>query len=402
MRLPWGLFLLALGLALASCAVPRGLVPVEKPQELVFHDDGTDAGLDQAIDQSLAYYRRVPGTTRYPFAGETYAPAELAASLELFRALRRSAPDPRTLGALLARNFRVYESVAEEGDNLFTGYFEPIIPGSETPTAELSMPLYARPANMVEVRLDQFGSDLPPRTLVGRVENGQLVPYYTREQIQTGNALEGKATPLAYVNPVDLFFLQIQGSGAVRFPDGREVKVGYVASNGHPYRSIGAELLRRNELSREEISLQSIRRYLAEHPEEEQALLNTNPSYIFFQVQPQGPLGVLNVPLTPGRSLALDRRLFPPGVLAYVVTEVPVPFEPGVTRPFSRFMLVQDTGGAIRGQGRGDLFWGQGPDAEWIAGHEKMPGRLFLLLAKKEQLAAGVPAPSGPPSAGTP
>jgi membrane-bound lytic murein transglycosylase A len=282
----------------------------------------------------------------------------------------------------------VFESVAESGDNLFTGYYEPRIPGSPTPTPELAAPLYARPGDLVEAALEDFGKDLPRRKLVGRVQDGRLVPYYSREEIQQGGVLQGRAEPLAYVNAVDLFFLQIQGSGQVVLPDGRILAVGYEASNGQPYRALGAELIRRNLMARDEVTLFSLRRYLAEHKELATMLLNTNPSYVFFRKleDGRGPVGNLSVPLTPGRSLAIDRSLLPAGALAYVMTTVPVPDQPGQVRELRRFMLIQDTGGAIRGHGRGDLFWGEGAEAEWIAGHSKQPGRLFILVARKDAL----------------
>jgi membrane-bound lytic murein transglycosylase A len=151
---------------------------------------------------------------------------------------------------------------------------------------------------------------------------------------------------------------------------------------------VGAELIRRNALTREEVTLQSIRAWLSEHPEEARPLLYTNPSYIFFRVLDEGPLGNIQVPLTEGRSLAVDEHLFPKGGLAYVETELPDPADPSRSVPLRRFFLIQDTGGAIRGHGRADLFWGRGGQAEWKAGHLKHPGRLFILVARKEALAA--------------
>jgi membrane-bound lytic murein transglycosylase A len=357
------------------------------PAQPDWRDDSTSDSLAQAVTQSLNYYRTIPPDTPFPIGGVTYTAAEMAASLELFLALRMSTPDPDAFAALLRQKFAVYESSAENGDNLFTGYYQPRIRGSLTPTAELSAPLYARPGDLVELALEDFGKDLPKRKVVGRVQDGRLVPYYSREQIQQGG-LQGRAEPIAYVNEVDLFFLQIQGSGLVVLPDGRILAVGYEASNGQPYRSLGAELIRRNLMAREEVNLVSLRRYLAEHKELTSVLLNTNPSYVFFRKlgDERGPLGSVNVPLTPGRSLAADRGLLPAGALAYVMTTVPVPNEPGQLRDVRRFMLIQDTGGAIRGHGRGDLFWGEGADAEWMAGHAKQPGRLFLLVARKDAL----------------
>ncbi len=378
----------ALGLLLAACAAPRGLVVLERPPALEWSDDGSALQLSRAIAQSSAYYRRLPPGTTFRYGGEVYTPAEMAASLELFRNEYLAAPDAATLGRRLAERFLIFDSVRDGGENLFTGYYVPELEASETPTATLDTPLYSLPSDIVKVRLDRFGDSLPAVTLMGRVVDGELVPYFTRREIQSGKVLEQRAEPIAYVNAIDLSILQIQGSGELRFPAGRRIKVGYAASNGHPYRSIGALLVRKEAIPLEDVSLQSIRAWLQAHPEQQQRVLYSNPSYVFFQVRDGGPLGNLRVELTPGRTLAADQRLVPAGSLAYVVTQVPVPGAPEQVRPVQRFMLVQDTGGAIRGHGRADLFWGAGPDAEWIAGHQRSNGRLLLLVARKAYLPA--------------
>ena len=394
-RIPWARrgrnrlgALLAAVLLLASCAGPRGLVPVADPGREHWPDDASRESLEAALEQSLRYYERLPATAAFTYGSEVYTAPQMAASLELFRRTLAEAPSPEAFEAALAERFLVFESVALQGENLFTGYFEPVIEGSLTPTDHLATPIYGRPADLVEIPLTAFGRDLPNVKLYGRIEGRRVVPYYSRQEIQEGQALAGTMQPIAYVNEVDLFFLQIQGSGLVSLPDGEAIRVNYEASNGQPYRSIGAHLIRSEILSREEVSLQTIRRYLSENPDQVRPLLFSNPSYIFFRLVDEGPLGNIEVPLTPGRSLALDHRLFPKGGLAYVRTDVPVPGDPAATRPLARFMLVQDTGGAIRGHGRADLFWGRGADARWIAGHLKHGGRLFLLVARKEHLPA--------------
>lgn len=374
---------------LASCAAPRGLVRFDSPSDLSWVDDGSLLQLNRAIDHSTSYYRRLSPQEQFHYGELSYSPEEMIASLELFRTELYAARSPEAFAARLAERFHVFESIRQEGDNLFTGYYEPELPASEAPRAGLDTPLYALPNDIVKVRLELFGTRLPNRTLMGRVVDGELVPYFSRAEIQAGAALEDKAQPIAYVNEIDLFFLQVQGSGVLRFADGRRIKVGYVASNGHPYRSIGAVMVRKDLLALEEVSLQSIRAYLALHPERARGILFANPSYVFFRIRQSGPLGSLGVPLTPGRSLAADRRLLPRGGLVYVLTQAPVPFDTKLSRDLRRFMLVQDTGGAIRGHGRGDLFWGAGPRAEWTAGHQRHPGRLLLLVAKKEYLRPG-------------
>jgi membrane-bound lytic murein transglycosylase A len=376
----------------ASCTTPRGWLNVQKPDALAWSDDGETDSLVAALDQSRVYFQRVPPATPYRYGDQVYTAAELSRSHLLFGKLLQANLAPEAFSAALARQFNVYESVSESSDNLFTGYYEPVIPGSETPGGSLTTPLYARPADLVEIQLDRFDKNLPARKLMGRVDKGTVVPYYSRGDIQLRDAVKGVARPIVYVDEVDLFFLQIQGSGRVQLPDGRILRVGYDGSNGHPYRSLGAEMIRRELLQREEVTLQSIRGYLAGHPEAVKTLLNTNPSYVFFRELDgtAGPLGNLGVPLTPGRSLAADQRLVPAGAIAYVLTDVPVLDDPKATQPLRRFMLVQDIGGAIRGHGRGDLFWGLGPLAEWRAGHSKQSGRLLVLVAKKEFLAPGV------------
>ena len=386
--------LLAATLA-ASCSVPRGWVPVSGSISLPFRDDGTRDSLLTAISQSRAYYRGLPAQYTISFGELAYTPQQMVRSLDLFESLVNTVDDPEAFRREFERRFLVFESVAESGNNLFTGYYEPVIPGSETPSGNLTTPLYNRPADLVEIPLELFGKDMPPRRLVGRVESGRVVPYYSRREIDQKLPKAGAAKAIVYVNPVDLFFLQVQGSGRVEMPDGRTMRVGFDSTNGHPYRSLGAEMIRRDMLRQEDVTLHSIREYLAGNPSQVAALLNRNPSYVFFRER-QGddqPVGNLGVPLTPGRSLAADQRVVPPGSLAYVATTVPVVRDPANTQPLQRFMMVQDVGGAIRGHGRGDIFWGAGPAAEWRAGYARSPGRLFLIVARKEYVFDGGVAP---------
>lgn len=384
-RCYWVLLVLA-SLLFTACASPKGWVLLDELPDSTTLDDGNPQQLTQAIDQSINYYSRLPRGQVFTYGKLKYTVNEMVASMLLFRTLVLSAENQEDFLEEISDKFHVFESISENSENLFTGYYEPTIPGSRTPKGRLSTPLYKRPENLIELQLNDFYSDLPSRRIVGRVEGKRFVPYYTRKEITKNKALSKKAEPLAYVDQVDLFFLQIQGSGVVRFPDGEEIKVGYDDNNGHPYRSIGAELLRDEIIPREEISLQSIKRYLQENPKKVNALLFKNPSYTFFQVKPDGPLGNIQVPLTPGRSIALDHRRFPKGSLAYIITEVPMHDDDSATLPLRRFVLVQDTGGAIKGHGRADVFWGNGEEAEWAAGHQKHTGRLLLLVARKKYL----------------
>ncbi len=218
------------------------------------------------------------------------------------------------------------------------------------------------------------------------MDGREVMPYFTRKQIEVERRLEEKNLEIAYLkDPVDVAFLHIQGSGRLRLPDGKTISVGYHASNGRPYRSIGKYMLEKGFLTREMMSMQAIRKYLAEHPEIVEDVLNQNPSYVFFQRLDVGPLGNLNVPITPGRSLALDSMLFPKGALCFLSSQRPVVDPEGEIvgwSPFSRFVLNQDTGGAIKGAGRADLFWGDDSYAQVAAGHMKHEGDLYLLIKK--------------------
>lgn len=389
----------ALVMALSACTTPRGLVPVEAPEARTWQDDGAFEPLATAIERSIGYYERLPPDTVFHYGALRYSPREMIASLELFLRIWRTSADAAERNARIAASFEVFESIARDGDNLFTGYYEPIVRGSHMPAGPLDTPLLARPASMVEVDLSLFGDDLPRRRLVGRLEDGRLRPFYSRQEIHEHKAVDDIATPIAYVDKVDLFFLQIQGSGVVEFPDGERIKVNFNGSNGHPYRSIGAVLVQRDIMAREEVTMQSIRDYLARHPDAVLPVLYENPSYTFFRVVDEGPLGNISVPLTPERSIALDHRLFPKGGLAYVELNVPRADDPQATRPFRRFMVVQDTGGAIRGHGRADIFFGQGDAAETVAGRLRHPGRLWLLVAKKSVLHQSMADADDPPVA---
>jgi membrane-bound lytic murein transglycosylase A len=213
-----------------------------------------------------------------------------------------------------------------------------------------------------------------------------VLPYYSREQIEMEKVLEGQGLEIAWLkDPVDVTFLHIQGSGRLILPNGESISVGYQASNGRPYRSIGRYILDKGLMEREQMSMQGIRKYLSENPEIMNEVLNHNPSYIFFRILENGPLGNINIPITPERSLALDAKLFPKGALGFISCQRPIVNDQGeITEweKFSRFVLNQDTGGAIKGSGRADLFWGSGPYAEIAAGHLKHDGELYILIKK--------------------
>lgn len=366
------------------------LVPLAVSDYPRFGDDLAYEGLEQSIRQSLVYLNRVPADREFTFGPDTYTAAHLIRSLERFRSFIASKPSDEALQGFIRGHYRVYQSIGEPdtGKVLFTGYFEPLLDGSLTETPEYRYPIYGPPEDIAVVDLGQFSSKLEGERIIGRVEGKTFVPYYGRQEIDEEGALEDIADVLVWVNdPVELFFLHIQGSGKVLLPDGRTVNVHYHSKNGRPYRSIGTLLIQEEKISAKEMSMQRLVAYLNEHPEERSRVFNYNPSYIFFSLEEEGPKGALSVVLTPGRSMAVDRTVFPLSALSFIQAQKPVVKTNGEIdfwQDFSRFILNQDTGGAIKGPGRGDIFWGNGDYAEIAAGHLKHRGTIYVLVLKPE------------------
>ena len=263
---------------------------------------------------------------------------------------------------------------------LFTGYYEPQLRGSLVADERYTVPLYRRPPDLVTAKLGAFHPELSGRRITGRVREGRLVPYPSRAEID-GGALANRDLELVWVDdPVAAFFLHIQGSGRVELSDGTLIRVGYGGQNGHAYVAIGRELVERGALTQESVSLQSIRAWLRAHPAEAAALMAANPSYVFFRrLEGEGPVGAEGTVLSAGRSLAVDRRYLPLGVPLWLDAMAPTTGS-GPDRPLRRVVIAQDTGGAIRGPVRGDVFWGHGAEAEAVAGHMKHEGRYYILL----------------------
>jgi membrane-bound lytic murein transglycosylase A len=288
--------------------------------------------------------------------------------------------------AAIERLFQPWSVSGDSGEQgLFTGYYEPELSGSLTRSPKFTIPLYRRPTDMVEADLGQFSSDLSGRKLTGKVENGRFIPYDDRAAI-VSKGLSGRADVLVWAaDPVAAFFLQIQGSGRVDLygadgrPTGQTLRVGYEGQNGRTYVAIGKVLLERGELARDGVSMQSIRDWLKAHPSQAASVMNANPSYVFFKkLTTDQPVGGEGVELTPGRSLAVDRRVMPYGVPLWLDAADPL----NASARLQRLMVAQDTGGAIRGAVRGDVFWGAGDDAETRAGLMKSPGRYWVLLPR--------------------
>jgi len=355
-----------------------------------FSDDMRYDGLEHSILKSLSYLNKIPADREFIFGQDRYTTDHMIVSLQQFLDYIQAQPSTEELNEFIQTNYRVYRSVGRDGwgEVLYTGYYEPHLSGSLIRSEEYQFPIYTKPDDLVTIDLSLFNEKYSGQRIIGRLTEETVVPYYERSEIDTDGALEGKAEVLAWVtDPVDVFFLQIQGSGKVYLDNGEVINVHYHTTNGQPYRSVGKFLIDEEKIPLEEMSMQKIREYLNNHPEEMDEVFNYNPSYVFFKIEPEGPLGNINVKLTPGRSIALDRYIFPPAALAFIQTEKPEIDSTGQIhnwQPFTRFALNQDTGGAIRGPGRADLFWGSGPYAEIAAGHMKHPGELYFLVLKPD------------------
>jgi membrane-bound lytic murein transglycosylase A len=322
-------------------------------------------------------------------------PAPWPALCAGFAALPRPAPDAtptrEALRGWIETRFAAWPLRDANGgtEGLITGYYEPLMTGSRTRESATQAPLYARPADLLTIDLAGVEPRLAGLRLRGRVQGARVVPYHSRTEIETARPLAG--SELLWVDdPVDAFFLEIQGSGRVRLRDGTTLRVGYADQNGHPYRAIGRSLVERGALKAGEVTAPAIRRWLREHPAQAPEVMRTNPSVVFFRELPPpppappgepqaGPPGSLGVPLTPMRSLAVDRTVVPLATLVWLDTTHPVD-----GRALRRAMAAQDTGGAIAGSIRADFFWGFGPDAELAAGLMRSPGRMWMLWPRGE------------------
>ena len=298
--------------------------------------------------------------------------------------------------AFLEAHFTPYQMQGSNGaEGLFTGYYEPTLHGSSRKHDNYTIPIYGRPNDLVSINLGAFKPALEGEHIIGRVDKDKnVVPYYDRAQIEDG-ALKGEHNEIVWVdNAVDAFFLHIQGSGRIVMDDGSMVRVGYSAENGQPYMAIGKALVARGALSKDNVSMQSIRDWLEKNPVDAVGIMDLNESYIFFRKLTgdsgpfDGPLGAEGVPLTPGRSLAVDKKMVPYGVPVWLDAE-----DPDGKAAIQRLMVAQDTGGAITGAVRGDFFWGAGEEAAHKAGLMKSKGSAWVLLPKTTAVVASPAAP---------
>ena len=285
--------------------------------------------------------------------------------------------DPRRF---FENQLKPYAILAADGNatGLVTGYYEPLLRGSRTRVKGYEQPVRGVPDDLLTIDLGTVFPELKDKRVRGRLEGNKVVPYWSRSEIAARGDKVPSRTLLYVDDAVELFFLQVQGSGRVNLPDGTTVRLNYADQNGYPYQSIGRVLVDRGELKLEDASMQGIQAWARANPGRLDELLNSNPSYVFFREAPNGnggPVGALGVPLTAGRSIAVDPRSVPLGAPVFLATT-----RPNSTKPLNRLMLAQDTGSAITGAVRADFFWGFGKEAGEQAGRMKQSGRMWVLL----------------------
>lgn len=301
------------------------------------------------------------------------------------------APSSASARGFFEQHFTPWALTNPDGSRtgLITGYYEPLIKGSRTPSERYRWAIRATPKDMLTIDLSAVYPDLKNYRLRGRLVGNKVLPYWNREELDKLDNRLAAETLMWAADPIDLFFLQVQGSGQVELPDGSRVRIGYADQNGHPYQSIGRWLVQQGELTLERASMEGIREWARKHPERLKEMLHSNPSYVFFRELPansEGPLGAQGVPLTAARSVAIDPRHTPLGAPVFLATTYP-----NTERALNRLVIAQDTGGAIKGVVRADFFWGFGPEAGNLAGRMRQEGRMWVLLPKGVKPPATAP-----------
>ncbi len=302
--------------------------------------------------------------------------------------------------AFIEQYFRPHRIAHQNFEGLLTGYYEPLLDGSRERQGTFQTPVLKRPPDLVTLVSETSTKRAPTGPTHARATASGNLPFASRAEIDAG-ALDGRSLEILYLeSPVDLFFLQIQGAGRIRLPDGSIVRVSYDGKNGHPYTSIGQHLIDKGIVAANKMSMGALGRWLKSDPDRARKIMNLNASYVFFREMPadhDGPPGAIGVPLVAGRSLAVDPSFHALGSPVYVA--VPTLYAAGAKAPFQRLMVAHDVGAAIKGPERGDIFFGSGSNAAKTAGKVRHPGNLFMFLAKPQPAATGIvtssPRPSG-------
>lgn len=369
-----------------GCAPRMAYLPPALEEEAALIDDLDLNSLEKAIDQSLLFFRTRGERREYCFRDRCHQGREFIVALEKLKAL---------LAEKRGKSWeKIEKAVAEIFDFLpasesliVTGYFEPVLTGSLTKDEKFRYPIYRPPEDMVTIKLGKFNRKYGNETLVGRLVKNEVVPYYSRKEIDSQGALSGRGLEIAWVDdPIEIFFLHLQGSGKIKLTDGSVISVSYAQRNGRPYRSIVNYMLEKGYLKPSETSHRSVKSFLKGNPHLREEILSYNENYIFFRVVEEGPVGALGLTLVGGRSVALDPEVYPPGAPFILKSRRPAGFEddrPVGWENFTRLVFNHDGGTAIKGPHRLDLFCGTGPQKELEAGSLREPGKLLLLLPRK-------------------
>ncbi|OGR44148.1 MAG: hypothetical protein A2X35_13200 [Elusimicrobia bacterium GWA2_61_42] len=376
-------------------AAPMFLAAPENQPLLADADDL--APLMKAALLNRAYFQGLKsGTPAYTFGSRKITTKELAFTNEEFIKILQSSPTAQDLDRLVKERFDIYQLAGRDstGTVVFSSYYEPTIEASLKRTEEYKYPIYAKPDDLISINLEDFNEKFKGEKLNGRLKNGALVPYLTREEIDFMGALDGKGLELAWFkNRSEILDLHTEGSGRLALPDGSSVKANFAATNSHKFKGWLTAMIESDALPREGISPEKGQQYLDEHPDKVRPILSMNKRYVFFQLErpadPEvGPNGTYGLPLTGWRSVAIDNALVPMGTLAFMKVEMPDVNADGVLtgrKPDSRFVFCQDTGGAIKGPGRVDFFAGNGKKATTFAFKLWDPGQMYLLVIKGNQ-----------------
>jgi membrane-bound lytic murein transglycosylase A len=353
----------------------------------LFIDNMDFADFINSIDNSLTYFKRVPLERKYKYGNEIYTATHMIKSLEIFKGYLEKDPSTKELNRFIRSEFLVYEAGNQEADVLFTGYYEPTYTGSLEKSEIYQYPVFSKPNDLVEIDLSSFSDKYKGhKRLTGRVNDStnRVVPYYSRKQINAIKDFQVRSEPVAWLQSrVDRFFLEIQGSGRIDLGEDEVLRVHYAGSNGNSYRSIGRYLIKKNEILKEKMSMQAIRTWLEFNPERMDEVLHYNESFVFFRKEDGGPYGSLGVEVTSFRSIATDPKSFPKGALCFLQAQLPDKKNINPLKTWenaSFFVMNQDTGGAIKGPARADIFCGNDSYAEYTAGHMNKYGKLFFLV----------------------
>lgn len=366
-----------------------------------FVDDSALEGLKKAVGHSLTYYSSLSPDTSFSFGQDRYSLKKMMETMEQLQTFLERSPYPVALNNFIHEDFLIYRSAGMKSHSdaqspiIFSAYYEHSLDARLTPDRKYRYPIYGRPQDLVDVYLESFDARRKGERIVGRALEKNLVPYYSRKEIDSDNILAEHGLEIAWAkDPLDIVFLQIQGSGWLRIHQTTQTfHIRYAGDNGRPFRSIGSALIETGAIRKEEFSRAKMVKYIGNLSEKErQFVLNQNPRYIFFEIvsATHSTRGSLLVPLTSGRTIATDPKFYPPGALAWIQTEKPLLDHRGtsrVTKPVSRFVCNQDEGGAIKGAGRVDFFVGGGEDAERTAQKLWYPGELYFFVLKDESAA---------------